>query len=310
VPALQIHQAMDELTASFAGALSRPALLALLRAAPDDLLEHGVHVAYLAILLGLRLQAYLVEQRPRLCETRAKEVFNLGLGCLLHDIGETRLSPNDRESQAGELGPQGDWKKHAAAGFQSVRAHTDPSATAVVLHHHQHYDGTGFPLLGQTTAGQRESQIHVFARMAMAADTFCHLLQHDGVPMPVVYALWRIQQPACRSWFDPVVLPCLLDLIPPFAPGVLVGLSDDRNAVVVRHHAQAPCCPTVQILSTNADDSGDMDAHTGEQIDLRQCAHLSIRLVDGVDVSGYLYGCQGFDKFHTDAQDQELMLAT
>ena len=228
-----------------------------LATADDLLLRHSCEVSVLAAMLGIRLETYVGEQRKRVLGKDARDVVNLGMGCLLHDLGELQMPAEERESHHAlaideEAGDQ--WKRHAELGFAAVRGQLEPSAATVVLHHHQHFDGSGFPRASGLVQGQCGAQIHVFSRIALAADTFVHLLHRDGMAQPTVCTLWAMQQNQIRRWFDPVVLSALLEVMPPFVPGMLVTLSDRRQAVVTKVHADSPCYPEVLVLSEEGDD--------------------------------------------------------
>ena len=58
---------------------------------PDDHAGHAAAVAVLAVMLGVRLEDYLVSQRRRLNPAHAKEVVNLAVAGMLHDIGKAKL---------------------------------------------------------------------------------------------------------------------------------------------------------------------------------------------------------------------------
>ena len=258
-----------------------------LAGADEHIVRHGAEVCYTALLLGARLQEYVMEQR-RHVGIHAREMVTLALGCLFHDLGETLLDDKDREQRRVESGTSTAWQRHAELGFNLVRGQLDPSAAAVVLHHHQHFDGTGFPALAgkEPQTGER---IHVFSRIAMVADTFTHFLKHDGVPMPSVHALWRLQHPTCRGWCDPVVLGALMETVTPYLPGMVVQLSDRRFAVVTGTNAATPCYPEVQTLSTMTL-RHDEEPMPRERIDLATRGDLWVQTVDGIDVTPFSYG--------------------
>jgi len=68
-----------------------------------DAISHATAVAQLSVTMGLRLEQYLIRERSRLPARHAREVVNLGVGAMLHDIGKTKLQP---EVQALDgLGP-------------------------------------------------------------------------------------------------------------------------------------------------------------------------------------------------------------
>jgi HD-GYP domain-containing protein (c-di-GMP phosphodiesterase class II) len=262
----------------------------------DELLQHSAQVAVLSMLLGLQLENYLIDQRRRLNCREARDVVHLALGSLFHDVGETLLPPAQRESKAAlSLDPNAppDWKQHTLLGYQAVRPHLDPPAAAVVLHHHQHFDGTGFASVDGKELQQAGSAIHVFARIALAADLFHHVLLEPeaGMPRPAVHALWRVQQRGLRGRMDPVVLGALLTLVQPFAPGMVVRLNDRRPAVVTRVNERIPCYPEVQVLAERGETgAGGANGQPGERIDLAQRSDVRIVEAGGEEVTASLYG--------------------
>ena len=267
--------------------------MSVLGSVDDALLRHSAEVSILALMLGLRLDGYLVDQRKKYMNSRhAKDVVNLGIGCMLHDVGELQLPEQKRESRRATFHPFDDditWQRHAQLGYNALRGQVEPSASTVILNHHQHFDGSGFPLPEGADNMPNGSDIHVFARIAMAADTFQHLLHQNGVPQPTI-VLWNVQNSAIRSWFDPIVMAALLAVTKPFIPGMIVTLSDRRHAVVTRTFEDAPCYPEVQAL--NSPDLLHKKNTLGEReiIDLSVTPGLQIESVDGYRIVDYLYG--------------------
>jgi HD-GYP domain-containing protein (c-di-GMP phosphodiesterase class II) len=253
-------------------------------ASDDDLLRHSSAVTYLAVLMGLKLEGYLVRERRHVDPARAKEVSNLGLGAMLHDVGTSQLDPEVREryKQTGnENDPQ--WQEHTALGYRMVRGKIDPSAAAVVLHHHQRYDGSGhagkdFPVL-------REKNIHVFARIVAVADHFDCIRSPANLPQqPTVWVLNSMLTEPLASKFDVQVLATLLAVVPPYPPGSIVRLSDGRHAVCIDHNIPNPCRPVVQIIPDPKTLSGE-DLPSGPQVDLAgESPRLFVAQWDGQDV--------------------------
>lgn len=254
--------------------LSHPAsIVALdeLAANNTTLMGHSLRVSYLAVLLGLKLDAYLVKQRWRLSPRRAKDVTNLGLGAMLHDIGRVAMhrrpgawpEPHPLEELADPAtlaNPNGDgeardWRHHVVLGAKMIHQRVDPTAHAVVAHHHQHYDGSGFPQLsnGRNASAPAGDHIHIYPRIACVADVYDRL-RHPGGDREssAVAALGAMLQPPLIDWFDPKVLGALIEAVPPYPPGTAVTLSDGRRAAIVRHQPPTPCRPVVQIIDANA----------------------------------------------------------
>lgn len=216
---------------------------------PDSpVLEHSLRVTYLAVLMGVKLDAYLIGQRRHLRAHHARDVRNLGLGAMMHDIGLLRLPDELQtlEEQDDDL-----WREHVRLGLQLVGQSVAPSVRAVVFQHHQAFDGTGWPDLhrrdGSVTPLTGE-QIHVFARIVAAAKRFDLLCEApDGRRLPVA-ALRAMLEPENRDKIDPVVLEALFKVTPPFPLGGAVTLSDGRTGVVVSHNAPQPCRPRVHLF--------------------------------------------------------------
>ncbi|QOJ00118.1 MAG: hypothetical protein HRU70_06305 [Phycisphaeraceae bacterium] len=258
-------------------------------------LRHAANACLLSILIGLKLDFYLVRERPRLSSAKAKELSSLGVGAMLRDFGHGLIAPAALERWA-RTADQNDpaWREHTTLGFDALKDTLDPSAASVLLHHHQRFDGTGFPphtnLDGSSTTPSGHD-IHIFARIVAAADLFDRLRYPpsglvEGVPArPNVVALSEIIRPPYRAWLDPIVMLALLHAAPAFPPGSMVTLSDGREAAVVEWNALDPCRPTVRPL----DILRSPPAPTGEAIDLSRTPTLTITHAEGVPVSGYLF---------------------
>ncbi len=256
--------------------------------ADNDLLRHSSAVTYLALLMGLKLENYLVRQRRHVPAGRAKDVANLGLGAMLHDLGVPKLPEDVREryAQHGDDQDPG-WREHPAIGFELVRGSIDPTVAAVVLHHHQRMDGSGyagadFPVLSGES-------IHIYARIVAVADQFDRLRRPPNLPaQPAVFALRTMQLPSIAAQFDPQVLAALHKVVPAFAPGSAVVLNDGRCAVVREPHPEQPCRPMLQLID-RLDQLDNPDVILdGPTLDLRECApSIFVQHCDGQDVGAF-----------------------
>ncbi len=311
------------------GILRTAPVIPCLRAFADDqaLLAHSCDVAVLACYLGIGLENHLIEQRRRLNCRQARDLLNLAVGALFHDVGELMLPPGQRESRlaasacAGAVDADADaWKQHTAEGFAIVRGRLDPSASVILAQHHQHFDGSGFAaapgeessLPGGVAGALSGQAIHVHARIVMASDVFCQFLFGDPssgpgrVPQPMVRALWQIQQPAVRKWFDPAVHQAITGLLWPFVEGMAVTMQNHRQAVVVKIPEAGSCFPEVESIGGRGgsargpfeDTDVQLDVHTGGDQERRK--ENAVLAVDGSKVDGYLYGVR---------QDQPLAAA-
>ncbi len=251
----------------------------------DDLMRHSSSVTYLSLLLGLKLEGYLVRERRHVDPARAAEVVNLGLGAMLHDVGMTLL-PEAVHARYEATGDESDpaWREHTALGYRLVRGKVSATAASTVLHHHQHYDGSGFA--GADFPVMRQKRIHIFARIVTVAEQFDRLRYPTDRPgQPTVWALRCMLEAPLFQRYDPQVLDALLAVVPPYAPGSVVTLSDGRHAVVIDHHPQRPCRPIVQLIP-DPSRLVEEDLPLGPMLDLaEQSPRVFVAHCDGFDVS-------------------------
>lgn len=255
-------------------------------------LRHGSSVCLMSLLMGLKLDDYLVVERSRLHALVARDVSALGLGALLHDVGMLRLDPKTVDRwRAEQRDEDPEFQRHVHIGHELVKDAIGPAAAAGVLHHHQKFDGTGFPQRTRLDGSEEPvtgSDIHIFARIIGAADLFDRLRHAPSAapgaaPTPVVRVLSRLQQQPHAAWLDPMVFKALLAVVPAYAPGSIVRLSDGRYAAVIDWFPDDPCRPMVQTVS--GPEAGFVPGDDTERIALRRRADLSITESEGQDVS-------------------------
>jgi HD-GYP domain-containing protein (c-di-GMP phosphodiesterase class II) len=251
----------------------------------NDLMRHSSTVTYLSVLMGLKLEGYLVRQRKQLDPVRAMEVTNLGIGAMLHDVGITRMDRQAVECHMAS-GDESDpvWRRHPWVGYEMVKGSVEPTAANVVMHHHQRFDGSGYG--GKDGEPLEGTRIHVFARIVGLAEQFDRLRNPPGMPtQPTVWALGALLGKTMVNKFDPEVMRALFSVVPAFPPGSMVKLSNGRSAVVIDHHSFDPCHPIVQLFENEQAHRG-ADGELSQPIDLSiSNAGLMIVECDGRDVS-------------------------
>lgn len=260
----------------------------------SSLFTHCSNVAYLAMLIGLELENYIVKERSRLSPHHARDLVPLGLGAMLHDVGkigsDSRIAGHHEVIGGLEPDDANAYAQHTLAGYQMLRTSRAPaSATQAVLNHHQRFDGKGWPDMATVTGKVRlgpqlGKEIHIFTRIVSAANVLDNLLAGaEGARRPPVAALHEFASAKFDGWFDPIVRRAALRRIPPFAIGSKVGLSNGRDAVVVLPNLKHPCRPTVRLLSAQ-----QRSAETAT-IDLDKEPELRIHNYSGVPVEQWHY---------------------
>ena len=153
-------------------------LLQKLDAFDNYLLSHSTNVCYLALMLGLKLERYLIEERSFKSAREAKDLQELGLGCLLHDVGKMRVPPEilNKPGRLTEIEMR-QMELHTVYGHEMVRGRVPPGAANIVLNHHQRYNGEGYPRRSDNATGEAlpamsGKSIPVFSRIATVCDVY------------------------------------------------------------------------------------------------------------------------------------------
>ena len=285
----RFQAAIGDLFAFLKGQRCGNVMLEKLDAFDNYLMSHSTNVCYLSLLLGMKLERYLIAERSWKTAREAKDLQLLGLGALLHDIGKMRI-PGEILHKPGRLTDHemAVMRQHPRLGFEMLRGQTPPAAGQVVLNHHQRYDGKGYPERIDARTGEKMpplagKQIPVFARIATIVDMYdaattkrCYC--DAKLPVQALYEL----RTACQGAFDPVIERAFYEIIPPFPIGQVVTLSDGAEAAVVDFNARRPFRPKVQCLrSPSGERLADPSLH---EIDLGLYPDLEIARVGDVEV--------------------------
>jgi HD-GYP domain-containing protein (c-di-GMP phosphodiesterase class II) len=268
-------------------------LLQKLDAFDNYLMSHSANVCYLSLLLGLQLERYLIHQRSARLPREAKDLRELGLGCLLHDVGKMRVPPEILHKPGKLTAEEMEvMKLHPVYGYEQVKGRVSATVAQVVLNHHQRYDGCGYPERIDQATGERLEplagrRIPIFCRIATVCDVYdaatTRRCYHNAKPPVQVLHEMRTWNPGA---FDPVIERAFYEIIPPFPIGQVVKLSSGMEAVVIDFNPRRPVSPKVQGL--RYPDGSEVDNPALEEFDLAIYPELEIVSVEGVDVRPFL----------------------
>ncbi|WMJ89309.1 HD-GYP domain-containing protein [Anaerocolumna sp. MB42-C2] len=121
----------------------------------DWMYTHSLDVAMISLMIAAELKY------------KDNELWNLGLGALLHDVGKIMIP----KSILQKPGPLNDtemfyMKQHCELGLSSLTAYNlSADCTDIVIQHHERLDGSGYPY------GLKENEICFNAKIVMVADT-------------------------------------------------------------------------------------------------------------------------------------------
>ena len=126
-----------------------------------DLYDHSIMVASLSIITALKMNL------------SRWEVYDIGVGSLLHDMGLRYLSvPYQDVDVNEEFDPESlfEFKKHTLYGFSSVEKETWMSneSKKIILYHHERLDRSGYPF--------KQVVMPISVRIVAIADSFDDIL--------------------------------------------------------------------------------------------------------------------------------------
>ena len=225
---------------------------------------HALNVAVVSMLIGRTLG---------MSETDMQE---LGVGALLHDVGKIDVPDRLRHAEDGFTQAETNgYRDHVAKGVaQAHRMGLNAGTLAIVAQHHEHADGSGFPM---KLAADRLSLGSRIVAIVNRYDNLCNpggrglaLTPHEAVSMMFAQS---------RSRFDPPVLNAFIRMMGVYPAGSLVQLTDDRYAIVVGVNSSRPLKPRVLVHGTAGQRSGPRAAVSGtaQMLDLERQTDLGIR---------------------------------
>ncbi len=199
----------------------------------DGFAAHALSVMTLSLLLG---------KQARL---PAEALHVLGAGALLHDVGQLAINSSILRNAGRNKYEEAAYQAHCQIGHESVRraGRIAEAMLQAILHHHERYDGAGYPDHLQGDA------IHVAARVIAIANRFDNLVnpidfRQAVSPSEALSTMWVKEKGA----FDPLLLQLFVRAMGVYPPGTIVRLSDGRiGAVVVSASTSSPLAPQVMV---------------------------------------------------------------
>lgn len=226
-------------------------------------LEHSVGVMVAALVLARRAG------ERELLRLEAPGYRNLGMGALFHDIGKMML-PLDVLNKRTPLDPR-EWemvRRHPLEGLRIVRQFDiiSPMSRAVVLNHHQHWDGKGYGgYEGRRILGKR---IPVLVRIVSIADSYDAMVSNRPyreayLPAEAV----RIVRDGAGSMFDPELAALIGDVAVSYPSGSILALGNGLLVAVIEEDRTMKDKPVCLVLASFVESGSEMP---GRAVDLRK----------------------------------------
>ena len=201
-------------------------------AAGDKASMHALNVTVISLLMG------------RTFALSEPDMQDLGVGAMLHDIGKIEMPERVRHSDDNFSPSEARfYEEHVAHGVNLARKMgLTPGAMLVLAQHHEHADGSGFPLRLNTdrmTAGAR------IVALVNRYDNLCnpHFVAKALTPHEALSMLFA----QSKSKFDTAILGAFIRMMGVYPAGSTVQLTDDRYAMVVGVNSSRPLKPRVLV---------------------------------------------------------------
>ncbi len=204
----------------------------LTEGAGDKASAHAVNVAVISLLMG------------KTFGLSAAEMADLGVGSMLHDIGKIELPERVRHREEHFTPAENQfYQEHVAHGVTLAKKMSlKPGATLVIAQHHEHADGSGFPLKlnsdRMTTAARIVSLVNRYDNMCNPHVPSRALTPHEALSLLFAQG---------KNRYDTAILGAFIKMMGVYPPGSVVQLTDDRYAMVMSVNSTRPLKPRVMV---------------------------------------------------------------
>lgn len=235
----ELRQVMKAVADELSASRSAMNLLADACAFDHYIFNHSFNVALYSTALALKTGC------------SEKEVLEISIGGMLHDIGKM-LVPDNILKKPGHLTTEEFemMKKHTEYGFEMLRRQEDIPLLAAhcAFQHHERWDGSGYP------RQLKQDEIHPFGRLMAVTDVFDALTSHRVYrPGMLPHEAMEVLFAGSGTKFDQKYVEGLRDTIALYPLGLSVKLNTGETGVVVDFNKGMPSRPIVRIL---VDESG------------------------------------------------------
>jgi HD-GYP domain-containing protein (c-di-GMP phosphodiesterase class II) len=225
-----------------------------------DFAKIAVNTAILSYLISMEFKA------------PSQKLLQIVTGALLHDVGMLRLPREILDKQGGLSGDElRQMQTHPPASYKIACKEFlySQGVGLVVLQHHEHWDGTGYP---QGLAG---TNIDAGARIVSVADAFEAMVSEKPYRNSMIgYQAMKNLMADNSRCFDPQVLKALIKTIGIYPIGSFILLNNGAIARITEVRMETPLRPKISLL---IDESGAVYPQTeGKSIDLTIEKHLFI----------------------------------
>ena len=180
-----------------------------------DIYEHSMNLCTIAVLTALKL---------KLSEDVTHDI---GVGCLLHDIGLRYLNIDYENQNLTELSDieMAEYKKHPVYGYSALKDEywISDTAKSIILYHHERQDGSGYPL--------RATTLSLPVQIVSVCDTFDEMICGIGRRRHKVWEAVNYLKENKGIKFDEKVVDIFLEFTAVYPTGTTIITGNNEEAV-------------------------------------------------------------------------------
>jgi putative nucleotidyltransferase with HDIG domain len=262
--AKNIEYSMETLTEVADSIIRNPGAMQLLtgvKARDKEAHQHAIDTSMMLISFGRELGL------PK------RDIIDLGMGGLLHDIGMTQVLGgvfNTRKVRSAA--EYKIYKEHIKEGIEAIKEIGIESqiVQSIVANHHERYDGSGFP------RGLKKDAIGMYGNMSVIVDAYVSMVSGHGINNPVTpsQALNELLNNAGKL-YHPSLLNQFIQIIGVYPIGSIVRLSNGQTGLVVKQNRLWRLSPVILVVL----DEKKERLRVQKLIDLKAPENASIKII-------------------------------
>lgn len=199
-----------------------------------DLYTHCINVCSLSTVMALKLKM------------TKKQVKNIAMGAILHDIGLKYIQAPYIDVSEDELSPKDEleYKKHTIYGYSSIQDENWISdiSKEIILLHHENIDGTGFPFQ------HNGSKIKMEIRIVSVCDEFDSFISGIGNKQLKMYQAIEYMKVHAEREYDGAIVKKLLESVAVYPVGMQVLTNENEVGEVIRQNKDVADRPVMKMV--------------------------------------------------------------
>ena len=198
----------------------------------SDIYEHSINICSLATIVALKM-----DLPPRM-------VHDIGVSCLLHDLGLRYLTIDYDDRSVDELTDleYAEYKKHPIYGYTALRGENwiSNESKNMILYHHERMDGSGYPL--------KATDIPVECRIVQICDVFDEMICGIGCKRVKVYEAIEYLRDFKDVKFDGKIVDIFLEFTAVYPAGTTILTNEGETGIVLYQNKAFPDRPVLRII--------------------------------------------------------------